>query len=116
MRPSDETNTLSGFKIAMHDFFGVRRCENIENVVYPGQELVHFDGCSVGAHRERFSFEQLHHQKRRAVFGNVAIEHLHDPRMLDAVGRAPLDPKALADVFAVAELAVQNFPPPRATR
>ena len=54
-------------------------------------------------------FEQLHHEERRAVVGDVVVEDADRAVVLDGVRRVALAQEARPDLLVVAELRVQHL-------
>src|SRR5688572_31702296 len=61
----------------MNDAEPVRDIEHIEHDGGDAEQLALLDAAgALGALAERFTFEQLHHQERRAVFARVNVEDI----------------------------------------
>ena len=55
------------------------------------------------------ALEQLHHEERDAVVGDVVVDDGDDARVLDRVGDVPLAEEALPQALAQAELRVEHL-------
>ncbi len=98
-----------GFEVAVDDVFRVAGGQHVENRVRPGQEIADVDGLPVRARGERLPLQELHHEERGAVLGDVVVDDLNGAVVLHAVGRIRLAAEAFAHVLAFAHLRVQHL-------
>src|SRR4051812_40753542 len=95
----------------MDDVLRVRNLEHGEELIAEIERLPHVEP-SAGPNAtllERLAFEKLEHEIRALFFGRAVIENAHRSRRIEHVPELPLTNESSADLFAPAEMIVEDF-------
>ena len=98
-----------GLDVAVDDPLCVRRREHVEELVGEAQEIGQRHGALLGARREALALEQLHHEERRAVLGDVDVVDLDGAGVTKFVRGLRLALEALAQIAILRERGVQDL-------
>jgi hypothetical protein len=94
--PFGREKQIVGFDVPVDDPAGVGRGEHIEELVAEGEHLATGQATAeaLRASLQGLPAQQLHHEERRAVLGDVVVEHAHGARVEHGVGDVTLAQEA----------------------
>jgi hypothetical protein len=109
--PRARQKDILGLEIAMNDALGVRRDQNVGDLIGNRKDLVLLQSAieAPAAALERLAIEQLRDEKERAVLGDVVVDDPNGAVMADCVGEVAFPEEAFPDVGVGGELGVQQF-------
>ena len=97
--------------VAMHDVSIVRRLESGQRLVHQRQHLsvLQLAALAYASLFECLALEQLHHQKRDAIFGQAVVIGRYGAAVPDLVGGVAFTHEALSRVVVRRDLGVQDL-------
>jgi hypothetical protein len=94
----------------MHDVSRVGGGQHVEQLI---REQRHLEGwqraIAIQPRSERLPLQQLHHQERRAVLGDVVVEHFDRPGVHHLVADVTLTQETRSDVLAHRHFGMQHL-------
>jgi len=110
-RPVHGNEDVLGLDVTVDDPLGVRRAEDVEELIAHGEHFVQGKAASqaIAPHFERLAFEELHDEKDAPVLGDVIVEDPHRSRVPHRIGDVALAKETRTDVGVAGEVQMEHL-------